>query len=277
MAKSQRLSMTQIRCVFRLLGEVREMGDSPPTWRRHMLRRLCELIDADLGHAGEAPIPCSPDTPRFLGIEIEGVTDLRRREIYHWLIHVRDHSSDPCRPAIAKLITGSFTRTRQQLAEDGQWYRRPDVDMWRSLGADNFVYSHQFMAHRSCIHLLSLNRAWGRRAFTQRERCLAALFHEELGRLWREQSLDPLARLSRREAQTLQLLQEGDHEKHVADRLGLSRHTIHDYIKTIYRKLNVSSQPELMAFLHRDRAFRAPRLSCDTKRESLTPRPPRSS
>ena len=47
--------------------------------------------------------------------------------------------------------------------------------------------------------------------------------------------------------QTLRCLLEGDSEKQVASRLGLSRSTIHEYVTALYRRLGVNSRPELMA------------------------------
>lgn len=42
-------------------------------------------------------------------------------------------------------------------------------------------------------------------------------------------------------------LLSGDSEKEIANRLGLSRHTVHEYVKTIYARLGVCSRSELMA------------------------------
>ena len=47
--------------------------------------------------------------------------------------------------------------------------------------------------------------------------------------------------------QTLKHLVHGDSEKQVAYRLGLSQHTIHVYVKQLYKRLNVSSRGELLA------------------------------
>jgi DNA-binding NarL/FixJ family response regulator len=58
--------------------------------------------------------------------------------------------------------------------------------------------------------------------------------------------------LSRRQDQTLQHLLEGDNEKQVARKLSLSRHTVHVYVKALYRRYGVSSRAELLAkHLHR--------------------------
>lgn len=57
----------------------------------------------------------------------------------------------------------------------------------------------------------------------------------------------PPAGLSPRVAQTLERLLAGDSEKEAAARLGLSRHTVHVYVKTLYRHYDVSSRGELLA------------------------------
>lgn len=54
-------------------------------------------------------------------------------------------------------------------------------------------------------------------------------------------------KLSRRQRQTLRHLLEGDLEKQVAAKLGVSRHTIHIYVKALYKHFDVSSRGELLA------------------------------
>lgn len=47
--------------------------------------------------------------------------------------------------------------------------------------------------------------------------------------------------------QTLELLLAGDSEKQVARKLAISPHTVHAYVKMLYRKFDVSSRGELLA------------------------------
>jgi DNA-binding CsgD family transcriptional regulator len=54
-------------------------------------------------------------------------------------------------------------------------------------------------------------------------------------------------KLSPRMRQTLQQLLRGDSEKQAARALGVSPHTVHVYVKAIYRKFNVASRGELLA------------------------------
>ncbi len=53
--------------------------------------------------------------------------------------------------------------------------------------------------------------------------------------------------LSPRATQTLRELLGGASEKEIADRMGLSAHTVHQYVKSIYRAFGVRSRAELMA------------------------------
>jgi DNA-binding CsgD family transcriptional regulator len=53
--------------------------------------------------------------------------------------------------------------------------------------------------------------------------------------------------LSRRQRQTLELLLAGNAEKQIAARLNISRHTVHVYVKSLYKRFDVNSRPELLA------------------------------
>ncbi|MES2632192.1 MAG: response regulator transcription factor [Pseudomonadota bacterium] len=58
------------------------------------------------------------------------------------------------------------------------------------------------------------------------------------------QQLEEEVRLTDRETEVLQRVAKGYTMPEIAQQFGLSRHTIADYIKQIYRKLNVSSRAE---------------------------------
>src|SRR5439155_5415537 len=60
----------------------------------------------------------------------------------------------------------------------------------------------------------------------------------------------PPFHLSRRLLQTLALLLEGDAEKQVACKLGLSPNTVHVYVKALYRRFAVNSRGELLAAVY---------------------------
>ena len=53
--------------------------------------------------------------------------------------------------------------------------------------------------------------------------------------------------LSPRERQTLELLLTGHAEKQIANQLSISRHTVHVYVKSLYKRFDVNSRGELLA------------------------------
>ncbi len=57
--------------------------------------------------------------------------------------------------------------------------------------------------------------------------------------------------LSRREHEVLQLLVEGATTATIAERLGISPHTVRDHLKHLYRKTETSSRSELLGLLSR--------------------------
>jgi DNA-binding CsgD family transcriptional regulator len=86
--------------------------------------------------------------------------------------------------------------------------------------------------------------------FSQVERAWVQILH--VGCSWLYASGSPgstprLADLSPREREALGYLLRGASEKEVALSLGRSRHTVHSYVKRIYRTLGVRSRSELRA------------------------------
>jgi DNA-binding NarL/FixJ family response regulator len=56
-----------------------------------------------------------------------------------------------------------------------------------------------------------------------------------------------ISKLSHRQREVLDVLVEGLSEKDVADRLGISIHTVHNHITAIYQALGIKSHAELLA------------------------------
>jgi len=74
--------------------------------------------------------------------------------------------------------------------------------------------------------------------------------------LQREQATIPpavLAALTPREAEVTQRVVEGLTDREIAEQLSLSRHTVSQYVKQIYRKLDVGSRVALTRLLLRSR------------------------
>jgi DNA-binding NarL/FixJ family response regulator len=75
-------------------------------------------------------------------------------------------------------------------------------------------------------------------------RKVIAYFTSQQGRPKRPDNLLPEVSLTDRETEVLLRVAKGYTLPEIGVQLGLSRHTIADYVKQIYRKLNVSSRAE---------------------------------
>lgn len=98
--------------------------------------------------------------------------------------------------------------------------------------------------------LIVLHRAEGD-AFTDLDRNLLALFLLEVAPALLDRPPTAVARarrrLSRREREVLAALLRGASEKEVAADLGLTVHTVHQYVKAVYRAFGVGSRGQLLA------------------------------
>jgi len=90
---------------------------------------------------------------------------------------------------------------------------------------------------------------------------LVRILHHEIGRLIGSRLAPggggsaPADRLSPRMRQTLDCLLDGDGEKQIARRLGISLATVHQYVTALYRHFGVSGRAELMALWVRKGLF----------------------
>ena len=257
MGQSKHLRLSDVRAVFRLVGECRELGIDGTLWRGHMLAELLRLTGGQIAMGGPAAIRngyLQPDQGPAVDL---GWGGKREREIFGQFLQDQMHLKDPAllgmRPQLAALdkpLT-SLTRCRRQLADDSTWYNSTAFcDYHRPSGTDDGMMSVVAL-ETGLVHGLALFRPPRERRFTSRHVRLLHLFHAELAPYLLSDlappGQDPISRLSPRQQQVLACLLEGDSEQQIALRLGLTRHTAHQYVKAVYRRLKVSTRAELMA------------------------------
>lgn len=144
----------------------------------------------------------------------------------------------------------SHTISRTQLMDDATWFATEAGQAWRTTGFNHFVVSAYPIGH-SIVSACGFHRRYGKPAFSEREKTIVHVMFQQVDWLHRQGSDVPAPKsvidLSPRERQVMLLLIGGDSRKQVAAKLKLSQHTVADYLKEIYRKLNVSSRAELLA------------------------------
>jgi DNA-binding CsgD family transcriptional regulator len=245
------LRVADVCAAYRLVGECRDVGTDPEEWRRHALAGLLRLIGGFAATGGEGlwSRPTSPlraVTGTVIGFEGSS------RNLFLKYMREQGVLADPIFQQLQHVTGDIVTCTRRQLVPDREWYHSASFNEYRRVaGSDHQLTSVYQVTPQGAVSSLCIHRAVGERDFLPRERAIASFFHVELGRLIGGaliSGLEPgLTALPRRLRQTLMCLLEGDSEKQVAARLGLSTWTVHQYVTMLYRRLGVRSRGELMA------------------------------
>lgn len=254
MGQSQRLRYRELRSLFQLLGECTELGADPIAWRQHLVEQLPSLFGAQMGQLVEVKVVAPPfDEPFWLAplvlLDSGWPTSSDRKPF--------DAHMETGRPEDGPHITPDLLRRRLKTVH---WSGNPNRSAWlrsqffneyvKHAHQDDGLFAHQLIAPDR-MRWVILNRAFGDRPFTTRELRLIAALNAELARLngvRLSRFGEPgVLDLSPRSRSVLICLMEGDSEKQVARRLGISPHTVHDHVKALHSRFGVASRGELLA------------------------------
>ena len=252
--KSQSIRASDAARLMQLAFELGELSADPAARRLHLLRSLRRLAGAQSIHLfhlvaqgnGRFDLPQSIDFAD---------TDFHIRQAFTQYMT----TGDPMDPAVPILLARArtdplFTVHRQAVVSDAKWYRSRHYQQLRApAGIDHHLYSNVTLADGRIVGI-GMQRERGDRPFNDRDCQVVNLFHSQMRHLYGQQAAPPPERsavrippLAPRLQPVLRHLLQGDAEKQVATKLGLSRHTVHQYIKVLYRELGVSSRGELLA------------------------------
>jgi DNA-binding CsgD family transcriptional regulator len=266
MEASAKLKLRDVRTIFRLIGEVRELGSDPQQWRPHMIRRLQKLLAAEIVISSEIHFRQSSSSGKMRVIDIGWGCDAEQNV---WQIHTEQEDENPAaywlqagQPTAAAAAAAPAVVAATGTPPEAIIPVKPATPLH---GGRCFILSQYSLPHLGAVDQLGLHRASGETPFTRAEHRLVRLFHVELGRLWRRDALkragDPAADLPPRLTQTLAALLDGMSEKQIALKLELSQHTVHNYVKALHQRFEVNSRGELLAKAGKIRATFLPQLS----------------
>jgi DNA-binding CsgD family transcriptional regulator len=245
------LRLSDVRRIFRLLAEVRRRGDDPAVWRPFMARGLLKRFRAELVISSEIYLSPTDEQGVWDVVDIGWSVDGAGND---WRIETRSRETNP-------QAYDLVVRDDAQPA-DG---RAPILPRRSMYGGSAFILSHMPLPHINAIDQLGLHRAHGEPCFTGADHRLLRLLHVELGRFWRrdvlERTRDAHRTLAPRMKQTLALLVDGKSEKEIAFAVGISPHTVHNYVKALHQRFGVSSRGELLAAASKREKDFVPRLS----------------
>jgi DNA-binding CsgD family transcriptional regulator len=264
-----RLKLSQVREIFRLVGEVRELGSDPQKWRPHMVQRLRDILHANIVVSSEVHFRRNPKTGTMRVIDIGWVSDA---DGHTSQIHTEREDERP----EAFWLTAGEPRKDNRGGDEGSDENGdelvPVTPTKKVYGGTTFVMSQVALPHAGAVDQLGLHREWGDDPFTQAQHRMVRIFHVELGRLWRRDVLrrakEPNSDLPPRLSQTLEELLAGSSEKQIANKLELSRHTIHNYVKALHQRFGVSSRGELLAKAGQIMQDSGPKLSLSLPRKT---------
>lgn len=222
-----------------------------PDRRRSLIEGLVRLVEADvwiwsiaaLNHelAGDAMTTCIMDGGWKSSAE--------QARVYEIL------SSPDFNTRGLQSVYRAFSRGERVTFSQGEVFPRHEekslTELWTTTGFEFFLLAvHPLNANfASC---LGLHRRRGKPNFGPREKAIVhAMFHnvDWLHRYGvHESASKPAMQLSPRERQTLILLLSGCTNAEMARRMGITAHTVKDYVRRIHKRFGVGSRAELQAY-----------------------------
>lgn len=251
------LRVEDVRRAFRIIGDCRDVGEDTTQWQQLAMEALGRLVGAVAVTGGEGRWRRPLQLPVQVSTYSVGL-DASARNLFAAYVHEFGIHADPVFRRLQRKSGPIETVRRGELVSDRDWYRAPTfVDYLRPAGLDQSLTSIYQRPRSDAVSCFRIHRAPGDRDFSDRERALAAFFHYELGRLIGgslASALDAGSEpLPPRLRETLAYLLDGDSEKQVALRMGLSHATVHQYVTMLYRRFAVQSRAGLMARVLRRR------------------------
>jgi DNA-binding CsgD family transcriptional regulator len=258
MAQSRRPRLRDLRRIYLLVSECCELGADPVAWRQHFVEGTSRMLGGQVAILTEAKFVAPFGEPGWL--QPRSVVDagwpaasdrqksLERfsREGFpeHGLFSAE--MFDP--PVMLRVI-----HARSRLGAAGWRESVLYAEYIRNGYLDDWLHAHA-MNSSGEVFWLDLNRATGDQPYSERNRRMLWLLHREvvqlLGVRLAKLGAPSVCDLAPRLKDVLVCLLQGDGEKQIALRLGISRHTVHHYVKQLHHRFAASSRGELLARCH---------------------------
>ncbi|WP_437935119.1 response regulator transcription factor [Sorangium sp. So ce341] len=246
------LEFEDVRRLLHTFRALEEPAPSPAPRGARLVEILCELVGATSGFIG-----LLSDFADGAGGKVQDLADAgfagagERAAVVQGLTR-RGCAADPAMRALLRRPIAASTSARRELVDDAAWRASPYVaEIRRAAGVHDVLYGISPGPAPQTAYGLCLYRQRSAPPFGAVERELLALFQHEAAPIYRSRFAARAggapSRLSPRESITLERLAEGLTEKQIAAELGLSPHTVHDYVKSLYRRFGVSSRGALLA------------------------------
>jgi len=245
------LCESDIRRMVQLLAEIATVDGDIQTKRKFLVDGMAEMIGADawiwsmLGEYDPSPAGGHPHT-----VFLTNGLDDRQLALY---LKSQEH------PDMGRLTEGvlsefeqsqvHLTRNQPQMTTD-EFYETTEV--FKILAQANLgpVLLSIRPVQTGQVGVITMFKKFGAPHFSDRDTRISHILISEVGWLhddsWPNHPRHEISDLSPRLRSVLTLLLHGEARKAIAHKLGLSIHTVGDYIKSVYRHFSVHSQAELI-------------------------------
>jgi len=254
------LTEDEARRVVRLLAEALTPDDGRPAKVARLMDGLCAMVGADGWVWVRSRMDRDLEEPVNLDYLYGGITSPQVAALARRMLAITGEGAEfaPLARRFRAEEPELFSLTRRQLADDADWTRDTTMTPIREAGLDEVMYS--WFPFPDGAGATVWSGAWfyrevGGAAFDARSCRIAHLVMSECAPL----HVDGLAlaaepvlhTLTPKQRLVLTQLIDGKSIKQVAHDLGLSRHTVNDHVKMIYKHFDVQSRAELLRhFLH---------------------------
>ncbi|TWT76835.1 Bacterial regulatory protein, luxR family [Posidoniimonas polymericola] len=238
--------------IARLLGEVAGHDGDVNARKRLLMRRLKELTGADGWLWSMTFCDHSKEQPMSVGVIHE---DLTQSQFDGWV-----EASQTCKlpppedaPLTVEMAKGRhYTRTRDQLVSDDDWYNHPTVKKYRlDRGIDDFLYSiYPLLGGVEMCSAIGLYRHVGREKFSDRRRRITHIVLSNVDWLHfaglPEHRDNAVPQLTPTQRVVLVHLLDGRRRPDIAEAMSISENTVRDHVRSILRFYDAKDQLELV-------------------------------
>ncbi|USN98163.1 MAG: helix-turn-helix transcriptional regulator [Phycisphaeraceae bacterium] len=257
MAPTSRVRAADVMKCTEILGACLDLGADRDRWPLCLIEGLRDLLRAQVIIASELLGFGEGQTDHDVALFRIGWPSAEAEAKWVEYAQKAPVEHKPEYPVLEKMLSGETTRG-VTLTRDAIWggplvweRSRAFNLVHRECGIDDYIFSIRRLTLAGTVSVLWVHRAIGDVNFTPRERRLLAFMHDQLvplvGRALASGTEPPVGALPRRPREVLDLLLRGLAEQEIADRLGLSKATVHEHATRVYRHFGVSSRGELLA------------------------------
>lgn len=245
-------TQTDLETIVRLVAEAGDPTITLPVPARKamLVESVARLIDADVwAWYADVIDPAARENVMATSFIDGGFSSPQDRAQFLQMLTVPEHASELNAAAYGWVERGNFvTLRRQDLISGDAWQRVGPI--FRAAGyADALLALYPISP--TTFTGAGFHRRQGKPDFADRERAIVHLVFGQVDWLHRHGTNLPIGpktlQLTARERDVLAFLLNGDSRKQIAAALGISEHTVSDYLKQLYRHFNVSSRGELQA------------------------------